>query len=138
MRCLSSFLSSLIGRWRWQPPSWLSSSWRYVAADARRLAIGVSVLLLMAAVGLWYQSRPSPHYVVYLVTGPGLTEYGDKGIVSIKPLAVHFSEAAAPLLHIDKPVTAAIEIAPRIPGTWRWSGDKDLSFTPKNDWPIDQ
>src|SRR5439155_20283099 len=35
-------------------------------------------------------------------------------------------------------ITAGIEMSPKMPGGWRWNGDKSLEFTPKNDWPVDQ
>src|ERR1700722_7231822 len=107
-----SWLSArVIGKWKWQPPSWapwigrrIAQGGHYVAADSRRAA--VFVLVLMGAVGglVWYRNRPVPHYVAYSVTGPGLTEYGDKGISSIKPLIVQFSESAAPLQQVDKTI----------------------------------
>ena len=141
-----SWLSArVLGRWQWQPPSWLTwiggrlaRGWRYVAADARRAA--AFALVLVAATGgwLWYKSRPVPHYVTYTVTAPGLTEYDDRGIFSIKPLAVAFSESAAPLQQVDKTVTAGISMSPAMPGAWRWVSDKELEFAPKNDWPVDQ
>src|SRR5450755_4405907 len=111
----------MIGHWEWQPPSWLqwtgsrlAQGWRYLLSDARRAAIGI--LLLLGAVGgwVWYRTRPVPQYVTYTATAPGLTEYGDKGISSIKPLAVEFSASAAPLQQVNKTVTAGIEISPKI------------------------
>ena len=141
-----SWLSArAIGRWEWQPPSWLgwigrrlAQAGRYIAADARRAVI--VLLVLVGAIGgwVWYKSRPVPHYVTYTVTAPGLTEYDEKGISSIKPLAIQFSESAAPLQQVDKTVTAGIELAPKMPGAWHWVSDKDLEFTPKNDWPVDK
>src|ERR1700683_365129 len=141
-----SWLSArAIGRWEWQPPSWLlwigrrlAQGYRYLAADAKRAAI--VLLVLLAAVGgwVWYKNRPVPHYVTYAVTGPGLTEYNDKGIFSIKPLIVQFTESAAPLQLVDKTITAGIGISPNMAGAWLWVSDKELRFTPKNDWPIDK
>jgi hypothetical protein len=149
LRKLSAAISTLgaqvIGRWQWQPPAWLmwigsrlAQAARYLAADAKRAAI--VLLVLAGAVGgwVWYKSRPVPHYVTYTLTAPGLTEYDEKGISSIKPLAVRFSESAAPLQQVDKTVTAGIGLSPKMPGAWHWLSDKDLEFTPKNDWPVDQ
>ena len=135
----------IIGRWEWQPPSWLSwillyiaAGWRFLLADTRR-AITAAVIVLSAVGGwVWYKTRPVPHYVTYTMTAPGLTEYGEKGISSIKPFVMEFSESAAPLQQIEKTVTAGVEIAPKIAGTWFWVNDKQLKFTPKDDWPIDR
>src|SRR5689334_7412129 len=142
---LSSATTKVIGHWQWQPPSWLvwighriAQGWRYLRADKKRW--GTVLLVLIAAIGLraWYKSRPVPHYVTYTVTAPALTEYGDKGISSIKALLVQFNESAAPLQQVDKTVAAGIGISPKLAGAWTWSTDKILVFTPKNDWPVDQ
>ena len=44
----------------------------------------------------------------------------------------------APLKMIGKEVTSGISISPAISGTWVWSGEKTLTFTPKQDWPAEQ
>jgi len=137
-------VSKVIGRWEWQPPSWLkwcagqaARAWRHLTGDLRRAGIALLVLIAVAGTWLWYKSRPAPQYVTYTVTPPGLTEYGDKGISSIKPLAVEFSEPVAPLQQIEKSIAAGIQISPKIPGTWVWVSGRNLEFAPKNDWPVD-
>ena len=142
---ISWLCARVFGRWEWQPPSWLASvgarlvqAGRYVAADAKRAGLIILVLAGMAGGWLWYKSRPVPHYVTFTVTAPGLTEYGDKGISSIKPVALEFSESAAPLQQVEKTITNGIDLSPKMAGTWRWVSDKELEFTPKNDWPIDK
>ena len=54
------------------------------------------------------------------------------------PVMVHFSGSAARLDAIGKPVTAGITVTPPLAGSWKWIGDSDLQFTPKNDWPVGQ
>lgn len=135
----------VIGRWEWQPPNWfawtghrVAQGYRYLAMDIRRTIF--TVLVLAGAFGgwIWLRNRPAPHYVSYTITEPGLTEYNERGIWSIKPLIVQFSESAAPLEQIEKPVTAGIVISPKLPGVWFWANDKELRFAPKDDWPIDK
>src|SRR5215469_14628700 len=113
----------VIGHWEWHPPSWLPwifghivAGWRFLWADTRRaITAGVNLLSVLSG-WVWYKTRPVPHYVTYTMTAPGLTEYGEKGISSIKPFVVEFSESAAPLQQIEKAVTAGIEISPKIAG----------------------
>src|SRR5579872_1517590 len=140
-----ALFSAAFGNWQWQPPAWVSSihraltrAGRYLAADIKRTAF--LLLALVAAIGgwIWYRSGPKPHYVEYSITPPGLTEYNERGIYSIKPLVVKFGESAAPLKQIDKVLTAGINMSPKMAGAWTWNDDKELEFTPKNDWPIDQ
>jgi uncharacterized protein YfaS (alpha-2-macroglobulin family) len=142
---LSWFSARAIGHWEWQPPYWLIwfgqhllRGWRYLIADAKRVAVVLLVLFGAGGGWLWYKNRPIPHYVSYTIAAPGLTEYGAIGISSIKPLDVHFSESAAPLRQIQKTIDAGVEISPKVAGTWSWLNDKDLEFKPRNDWPIDQ
>ena len=141
-----SWLSArVIGRWEWQPPAWVlwagrrvAQGWSYLAADARRAAAAVLVLIGVTGGWIWYRHRPVPHYVSYTITAPGLTEYGDKGISSVKPLVVQFNESAAPLQQVEKTVARGIDLSPKLAGNWLWVSDKELKFTPKDDWPIDK
>lgn len=134
----------IIGRWKWEPPRWLAwaghgivRGGRHLAEDTRRTAVGAAILLAFIGGWVWYKNRPVPEYVTYTVTAPALTEWGDRGIVVIHPLAVEFSESAAPLQKVEKTVAAGVQISPKVAGEWYWVTDKNLEFRPKNDWPID-
>src|SRR5258705_10663325 len=137
-------LTFLFGRWTWEAPPWLARATLQVARGRRSLAAhparaGLLALALIVAAGgsFWYATRPRPHYVAYAVTAPGLTEYNVNGIDSIKPLTIVFSESAAPLKQIKTAVTSGIDLSPALAGTWFWTSDKELRFTPKTDWPVD-
>ena len=143
-RTLTFVLVNLIGRWQWQAPAWVAwagakgtRARRYLAAHPARAASLALVLLASGGAYVWYASRPKPHYVSYAVSEPGLTEYNDTGIASIKPMTVVFDESAAPLRQLQKAVTAGIDLSPAVAGTWFWRSDKELEFTPKDDWPVD-
>jgi alpha-2-macroglobulin len=134
----------VFGRFEWHPPAWLSaagkaiaSAWRFLTADRRRLAI-LALLLAAATAGTWwYKTRPRPHYVDYQITSPGLTTYDDNGIATIKPFKIVFTESAAPLRQVEKRITSGVELSPALAGNWFWVNDKELQFTPRNDWPVD-
>jgi hypothetical protein len=134
----------VFGRWKWEAPPWLSWAGARVARGRRSLAAhparaGLLLLALVLAGGgsVWYLNRPKPHYVTYAVTAPGLTEYNDNGIASIKPMTIVFSESAAPLKQIKTAVTSGIDLSPALAGTWFWTSDTELRFSPKSDWPVD-
>jgi uncharacterized protein YfaS (alpha-2-macroglobulin family) len=138
------FLSFVFGRWTWEAPPWLRWAGARVARGGRWLLAhpvltGLTALALVAAGGgwAWYASRPKPHYVTYVVTAPPLTTYNPEGVAVIKPLRVLFSESAAPLKQINTAVTSGISLSPAMAGTWFWASDKELVFTPKDDWPVD-
>ncbi|HWW86414.1 MAG TPA: MG2 domain-containing protein [Vicinamibacterales bacterium] len=146
VRVISWLFVAVLGRWRWrwQPPTWASftssqlrRSWRYLVGKPIRGAVALVAILSASGALTWYATRPKPHYVTFTVVAPGLTEYNEKGISSIKPLKVSFNESAAPLKQLQKAVTTAIGLSPAFPGTWFWTNDKELEFTPKNDWPVD-
>ena len=138
-------LSTIVGQWHWQPPSWLPSlgrravpALRYLTASPRRIAIAAGILMAIAVGWYSYAHRTLPHYVNYTVTPPALTQYNERGISLIYPLVIRFSESAAPLSRINKPVASGISLSPKLAGAWQWVTDQQLVFTPKNDWPIDQ
>ena len=140
----SRFTFLLIGRWHWQLPGWiavlrrqLETFWRSAIAEPKR-AVAVQLGLLGLLGGyVWYRHRPEPNFVQYTVTAPPLTTYDDNGIASIQPLKIDFSESAALLRLVEKRVTKGVDMSPAIAGTWFWTTDRQLQFTPKSDWPID-
>ena len=144
-RTLPPLLVAVFGRWEWQAPRWvgwtggqMTRGRRYLAAKPMHAVALVVGLVAIGAATYWYVNRPKPHYVTYVVGAPGLTEYNDNGISSIKPLTILFNESAAPLKSLQKVVTTGVELSPAIAGTWFWVNDKELQFTPKDDWPVDR
>src|SRR5262249_42029336 len=59
------------------------------------------------------------------------------GIAAIKPLTIEFGESVAPLKQIKTAITSGVDLSPSLAGTWFWTSDKQLRFTPKDDWPVD-
>ena len=107
-------LHSVFGRW--EPPPWIRTTGRRAAEGGRYVyhrplllfPIGLAIAGLAAAY-VWYAMRPTPHLVTFTVSEPGLTEYNDTGIASIKPLRVTFSESVAPLRNVKSAVTSGID-----------------------------
>ena len=137
-------LTNVFGRWRWEAPGWLQRlgtlggrAWRFLAANPVRAMLLTLAALAVGGGYIWYLTRPKPHYVAYAITEPGLTEYNDRGISSVKPMRIVFSESAAPLTRVNAEVTAGIGLSPSLPGSWFWTNDKELRFTPRDDWPVD-
>ena len=138
------WLVAVVGRWDWQAPAWLPwvgkhsrRGWRNATATRARAAALAAAVLAVAGAGVWWYTRPTPVYVTYSVSPPGLTEYDDNGVSSIKPLSIVFSESVAPLEQMQKAVTRGITMSPSMAGVWFWTTDKHLQFTPKDDWPVD-
>src|ERR1019366_6307676 len=134
----------IFGNVQWQAPAWipwiglqLAEPRRYLTANRKRPAIAALVLLVAVGGITWNHLRPRPHYILYSVTAPQLTEFNENGIPTIHPLTVDFEEAAAPLANLDKRLTSGIEISPAFAGTWTWLNDKRLQFAPSSDWPVD-
>lgn len=52
------------------------------------------------------------------------------------PVRISFNAAAAPVENVGKTVEQGVTIAPEVAGSWTWSADNQLSFTPEKDWPL--
>lgn len=138
-----SFLPQLVGEWQWQPPQWMR--WvrdrvarfaNFLDEDPRRAFV---LLLLITGVlsGIaWYWTLPTPHYVAYTVSSPLLTPYDEDGRRPALPMLVDFSESSAPLKLVGKQIAEGISLSPDLPGSWFWANDRQLRFTPRDDWPI--
>lgn len=143
-RAARVLLRALFGGLRWERPRWVTWLWTGVQRVRRHLvthpsqALGVFALLLASVAGAyWYATRPTPQYVTLTVHPPGLTEFRDNGVPVYQPLRVTFSETAAPLRLVQKVVTEGIDLSPAMAGSWMWNTDRELEFTPKDDWPVD-
>ena len=120
-------------------------------------ALAAVILLVGGGVGLrrWWIHRPRPRTVSLRVVVPEPTRIEEK--VRPKPLRIEFDDSVAPLDKLDQPVTAGIALeverggilaglrrgepgggAGRPDGVWRWISDRELTFTPRGDWPVGQ
>ena len=143
-RFVRGFLPKVFGQWHWQAPAWMPWAGRqgtrfrqYLNADPKRALLAWSILGFVFVGLIWYWNRPTPHYVEYSVLAPPLTEYDEKGIKKIHPMKVSFVESAAPLKQVEKQVTEGIDLSPAVRGTWFWVSDRELMFTPTDDWAVD-
>lgn len=153
-------LAVLIGDVSWSPPPWwyrlqarffsqerrqkFLDVWSvvraWVRARRRPLAIGGGALALAALAGIatyiWYQSLPKPVEFSVSGTSPSATALAENA----RPdsIQINFSGSAARLDQVDKVISSGIQITPPIVGEWRWEGDSRLTFTPKEDWAVDQ
>lgn len=156
MRSLLGFFGrvwSFVGRvlvavfGRWSPPPWL----RFVGRRARgrvdwaraHKAPAAALLLAVTAVtggtilGVrWWKSRPKPLTTEITVIAPALTRIADKIVPN--PVVLDFASSVAPLKSIGDVVKSGIELDPRADGTWKWTSDRQLTFTPRVDWPVGQ
>jgi uncharacterized protein YfaS (alpha-2-macroglobulin family) len=156
----------LVGRPSWEAPPWGRASARgvrRVASTARRhpgpalASLGALLLVIAGGVSIrrWWSHRPRPLTVTLQVVAPEVTRIEEK--LRPKPLLIEFDDSVAPLDKIDKPVTSGIALdlerggilsglrggapgvaASRPEGVWRWTSDRELTFTPRSDWPIGQ
>lgn len=150
---LIPILRSMIGKWDWQPPTWLSRifspvgnliqalvsktiAWKEKSAKQFYLAC---CLLLAAIAGsykgyLWYVNLPKPDLVSFSIKAPEATStYQDK---KPRPFVVTFTGSAAPLELIGKEVKKNFTITPELPSTLKWISDTQLELSPQGDWSI--
>lgn len=151
------------GKLDYQPPEWFKVLWGKLCASPlglkssafkkkiqenpkRSLRIFLSILagITVAVVGMihlknYYDSLPKPAYVTFRIDEPRPTDP-----VRLIPdsLTINFEDSAAQLDDLNKVITKGIRITPEIIGSWRWTSDRTLKFTPvgpqqaKGDWKI--
>ena len=151
LRALYWLISRIVGDFSWSAPAWL----RAVGAGAKRLALavrarpgrfagGALILLALASSGWWgyrwYQSRPRPIEeppATFTLQAPDVTDY-EQTPITVHPLTLTFNRSVAPLALVGKQASAGIELKPELAGKWTWTSDHELSFAPKDDWPVGQ
>jgi uncharacterized protein YfaS (alpha-2-macroglobulin family) len=151
LRALGWLLSQIVGTVSWRAPAWLRTLGRGLARLGRaiRARPGRAAAVLTVAAALigggafalrWYRNLPRPVQeppASVVVHAPELTEYAATPIV-VHPLTIEFGRSVAPLALVGKPATTGIELKPELPGKWTWTTDRQLSFQPKDDWPVGQ
>ena len=129
---LNRLLRPLVGEIFWSPPAWC----RWVASH-RVLLLLVLILLGMGwKANDWWQHRPRPKQIAVTARPIEITPLREK--LDPQPLQIDFSDSAATLDAVNKPVKSGISIEPATPGEWQWAGDNRLIFFPQNDWPAGQ
>ncbi|HEY6156298.1 MAG TPA: MG2 domain-containing protein [Gemmatimonadales bacterium] len=145
---LVRFLKDTIGDVAWSPPPWIASlrargeALRARAAANPRvfrrnaIATALGLVTLWAGVLVW-RHRPRAVRTDFSVTAPAAT---DLTVDNPKPNPLHvaFESSVAPLANVGKVVKTGVEISPNVAGVWRWIGDRELEFTPAEDWPVGQ
>ena len=142
-QALRRFFRAIFGQW--QPPPWAALVGRRTAAGAgwakqHRAATALGALLVVGLSAGGYvgyrawKNRPQPERVTVTLTPPSLTALEEH--LKPQPLIIEFDKSVAPLQAVDKPVKAGVVLQPRVPGVWKWVSDRQLSFTPKIDWPV--
>lgn len=153
---IKRLLFAVFGGVQWQPPPWPRWIFRrtlapvgrgisrlYPRGKRRRNGLISILLLLVIAAGIWVaQYEPEkvfevpPLEVSATLVAPGLKQVGNQ--YPPRPLIIRFNESTALIDQVDKEVkdTRLLELSPKIEGTWRWVGDKELHFVPSRDWPV--
>ena len=130
----------IFGRLDWQPPGWVPVASAHVRAHPRNYFSGLAALLLVGSVGYWLATRPTPvrpDAVSVKVLAPALTDYAATPKMVVNPLRLFFSKSAAPIKDVGN-APKGVRLEPELAGSWEWSGDRALVFTPTADWPVGQ
>ncbi len=128
----------IFGRLDWQPPGWVPVAAARVRAEPRKYFGGLAALLVVAALGYWLATRPTPvrpDAIKVTVQAPALTDYAATPKMVVHTLRIYFSRSAAPIKDVGN-APHGLKMEPELAGAWQWSGDRSLVFTPTNDWPV--
>ncbi len=141
-------LTALFGKLNWNSPPWLT----YLSNRSKtspKIFWATSAFIVLLLIGAaysiyWYKNLPRPIYTTAVITAPAITPNEDTLVPN--NLVIDFgvkengfiNKSVAPLSLIGKTVTEGLKMTPSIPGTWVWSTDSQLTFTPSEDWPAGQ
>jgi len=141
----------VFGDFHYSPPKWLSGVGGKLAAGAKshpKASGGIIVACAVLLIAGWYgyqwwdthRARPVERTVMrtidVAVSGASAASVNaESGDVAFSPLVMTFSESAAPIDLVGKEVERGIAIEPEVEGSWKWADDKNLVFTPKEEWP---
>ncbi|MFT4058056.1 MAG: alpha-2-macroglobulin [Legionella sp.] len=142
---LVNAFSAVFGKLNWNSPPWLTYL-RSKSSTSPKTFFGAIILAVIASgYGIhWYKNLPQPIYTTAIINTPKIT--ANEETLVPDNLVVDFgikqngfiNKSVAPLNQIGKLVTKGIEMKPEIPGTWVWTSDSELTFTPAEDWPANQ
>ena len=150
IRFFALILSTLVGTWR--PPLWLcwiTTKTADILTKWPRLWASLAVAAILIGFGLqqwqrwWEMHHPQERQLVAKreltwKIDPPLTARWYDGKPKYGELKITFNDAAAPLEKIEQVVTDTVKIQPTIPGTWKWSNDRTLVFSPDKEWQAGQ
>lgn len=150
---IGRILRTLFGSLFWTPPRWAASLGRLRRQRPGQFWTGLVLLLVLPLVLVagYYRHRqpPDPLALTAEIEAPGLTPnlknprpaalrigfvyVGDP--TGLSPDIPEGPPSAARLDLVDQPLEQGVRLAPHLPGTWRWEGDRTLSFVPDREWP---
>jgi uncharacterized protein YfaS (alpha-2-macroglobulin family) len=155
-RLLAPIARAVFGQW--SPPPWLRAAGRgagRAGAWLQRHLLASLVVLAVAAAAAWQAPHVAQRWrawapawvnaglvpdqmgvasVTVDATPPGPRDRSPNG-GGPRPLVLNFSAPAAPPLRIGREPTD-VKIDPAIPGHWIWGSATQLTFTPRDDWPL--
>jgi uncharacterized protein YfaS (alpha-2-macroglobulin family) len=157
-------LAFLLGRpaLSWDAPPWARAVGRggrrtgaWMRTEKLKAGVLLAAVALTAGGGValvrWWEHRPKPLTVAWHLVEPDPTRIEEK--LHPHPLRLEFEDSVAPLDKLDKSITAGVSFEPqttgilggmtgappvKLDGVWRWVSDRELTFTPRPDWPVGQ
>jgi len=140
-RLLRKIARTVLGQLSWTPPHWLQRGMVRMHLYRRGhpfITAGAVLLVFLIASGSlwtwrWYQRQPKPHRVSAQVAPIPVTPLEKE--LKFPPLSIEFTESAARLDDLKNPAVQHVRLEPAMSGTWKWTNDRKLAFTPAQDWP---
>lgn len=145
---VARILRALLGEFHYNPPAWMPrfahAADEHLRANPGRYAslivlIGIGFLAVPRL--LEWQRAHQPHtrqltearHVTGKLTMPGPTPVV-KGRLQPMPIILNFDAAAAKLDAVNKKAEG-VTLTPAHEGEWKWTSDRQLTFTTTQDWP---
>ncbi len=146
---IKKILNLILGQLSWNPPHWIAKPIRFLTKKISSfkkknprpfwfMLLG-SILLatLIYPTLIWYRHRPQPVWTQVSLANPTISSITSYGIIP-SSLFIRFNGSAAQLTDIGQSPGDKVSLSPAIEGSWKWTSDRVLQFTPKADWPANQ
>ncbi|MBL4606265.1 MAG: hypothetical protein JKY01_00325, partial [Pseudomonadales bacterium] len=146
-------LAHIFGNVSWIAPTWFQTINR--ARQNRPIVFyGYAGLIIgITAAYLYYDTLPKPITVVAEIQPLSITENSSSGTPDTLNIAFNYDTARVNASHkniqqyleklpsvaridlVGKGIASGISLSPALKGKWSWYNDRQLQFTPENDWP---
>ncbi|MDH4127526.1 MAG: alpha-2-macroglobulin [Spirochaetota bacterium] len=144
-------VTELFGKLSYSPPNWLKTSCDKLKQkkDSFKtkiinnklkygIILGLSCFVFISGLTflVYFLIREKPYRVTISADIPKATKL--KKDSKPYPLKLKFSDSVSPSKNVGREALSGIRIEPPIKGAWKWTSDRLIVFTPKEDWAVGQ
>jgi alpha-2-macroglobulin len=130
-RFIGTILAHLFGELTWRPPPWGRRTTNIIGRHRWLAATAMIAAILGAFWAYHVLNQPKSQFTAAVVRPPAITTLQPD--LHPQPAVIEFARSAAPLGKVGTIVP--LVMTPNLPGQWKWTTDRTLTFQPAADWP---